>query len=56
MFVSSRSSLLIPGPRAIPAVITTTSEFADSEYPLLPIMLASDPITGPDSSISKAFP
>ena len=56
MLVSSRSSRLIPGRRAIPAVITTTSESADASYPLLPVMLASEPITGPDSSMSRALP
>jgi hypothetical protein len=56
ILVSNKSSLLIPGFLAIPAVITTTSELAVSSYPFEPVILLSVPKTGPDSNISKAFP
>ena len=56
MLVRSRSSRLIPGRRAIPAVITTTSDPAVSSYPLLPVIFASVPMTGADSSMSNDLP
>jgi hypothetical protein len=37
MLVRSKSSRLMPGLRAIPEVMTTTSEAAVSSYPLAPV-------------------
>ena len=56
IFVSNKSSRLMPGFLAIPDVITIMSELAVSSYELVPIMCASEPTTGPDSRISKALP
>ena len=55
-FVPIRSSRDIPGLRAIPAVITTTSEFAESAKSLVPCIFTSRPSTGVASSKSSAFP
>ena len=38
MLVRSKSSRLMPGLRAMPEVMTTTSDPAVSSYPLLPVM------------------
>ena len=54
--VFSRSSRLIPGFRAIPAVMTTMLEPADSSYPFEPMTRASKPSIGPDSCMSRPFP
>jgi hypothetical protein len=45
-FVASRSSRLMPGRRASPAVMTTTSLFSVSSYEVVPTISASDPTIG----------
>ena len=56
ILVINKSSLLIPGFLAIPAVITTMSESFDSSYVFVPMIFASDFTIGPLSKISRAFP
>ena len=56
LFVFIRSSRLIPGLRAIPAVMTTMSEFAVSLYPFDPTTRTSVFSTGVASTMSSAFP
>src|SRR5262245_59382846 len=55
-FLNSRSSRVIPGLRARPAVMTTMSELAVSSYPLLPTSVESYRWMGPACSRSSALP
>src|SRR6202162_4898621 len=55
-FVATRSSRLIPGLRGTPAVMTTTSDCLVSSEEFDPIILASNPSTGADSSMSRDLP
>src|SRR5262249_43773227 len=54
--VPTRSSRLIPGFRAIPAVTIQTSAPAMSSYLFVPITPPSKPSTGPACERSSAFP
>src|SRR5512132_440070 len=54
--VPTRSSRLMPGFRAMPAVTMHTSAPAISSYLLVPITLPSKPSTGPACERSSAFP
>src|SRR5437899_1166058 len=54
--VSSSCSLVMPGLRATPAIMTTTSESAVSSYPLLPVMRTSTPRIGAACVRSRALP
>ena len=54
--VLTRSSRLIPGFRAMPAVTTNTSAPDASSYPLVPTTRVSKPSIGPDCHWSSAFP
>ena len=56
ILVLIRSSRLIPGLRAMPAVMMTTSEPALGPYSLQPSKEQSYPCTGPACIRSKAFP
>ena len=51
-----RSSRLMPGLRATPAVTMTTSEPLRAVYLLAPLMAQSKPSTGEDSAKSSALP
>ncbi len=55
-FAASRSSRLMPGFRARPAVITMISEPAVSSYPFVPVTFESYPSTGPASRRSSPLP
>ena len=55
-FVFNRSSRLMPGLRASPAVMITTSELSVSSYVFAPVMRTSKPSTGAASARSKALP
>src|SRR5262245_38588698 len=54
--VPTRSSRLMPGLRAMPAVTIQTSAPAMSSYLFVPITLPSKPSTGPACERSSAFP
>src|SRR5436309_1195328 len=54
--VPSKSSRLMPGLRAMPAVTMQTSASAISSYLLVPITLPSKPSIGPACDKSSAFP
>src|SRR5713101_7538768 len=56
VLVSSNCSRVMPGLRAIPAMMTTTSEPAVSAYPLLPTTRTSHPATGKAWVRSSALP
>src|SRR5881628_2465650 len=54
--IPSKSSRLMPGLRAMPAVTMQTSASAISSYLLVPITLPSKPSIGPACDKSSAFP
>src|SRR2546425_1021292 len=56
VLVSRNCSRVMPGLRAIPAMMTTTSEPAVSAYPLLPTTRTSHPATGRAWVRSSALP